>query len=357
MRVAVNWYNQGLRVIRLALFLMAAAPAVFAQGKWAQLAPFPEPNEEILGVPANGKLYVLAGLVSAPIWTPIGLVYEYDPATDHWTKKKPMALPAHHVALTEYHGKIYAFGGFVAPQSGPAAWVPINNSWEYDPATDTWKALAPLPSKRGSPLAAVVNDKIYVIGGATIPPGFNQTSIDMMQAQVSLGIVEEYDPSANTWRERAPMPTARNHAAIGVVNGKIYVIGGRVGAAFIALATDVSVVEVYDPATNTWGPPLARMPTARSALAAGAYNGRIYVAGGEIQDPHMMATFRTVEAYDPARNAWTELPPLPVSRHGLAGGIIGTRFYVVGGDVQSSGTGVHVSTAENDVFDLSTLGK
>ena len=64
-----------------------------------------------------------------------------------------------------------------------------------------------------------------------------------------------------------------------------------------------------------------------------------------------------VEAFDPARNAWTELPSLPVSRHGLAGGIIGTRFYVVGGDVQSSGTGVHVSTAENDAFDLSALDK
>jgi N-acetylneuraminic acid mutarotase len=357
MRFAMDWDSRRLRVIRLALLLIAAAPAAFAQAKWAQLAPFPEPNEEILGVPANGKLYVLAGLVSAPIWTPIGLVYEYDPATDHWTKKKPMALPAHHVALTEYHGKIYAFGGFVAPQSGPAAWVPINNSWEYDPVADTWKALAPLPTKRGSPVAAVVNDKIYVIGGATTPPGSHQTSIDQMQAQVCLGTVEEYDPATNTWRDRTPMPTPRNHAAIGVVNGKIYVIGGRTGAAFIGLASDVSVVEEYDPATNTWGPPRARMPTARSALAAGVYNGRIYVAGGEFQDPQMMATFRAVEAYDPARNAWTTIPSLPVSRHGLAGGMIGSRFYVVGGDVQSSGTGVHVSTAEHDEMDLSVFDK
>ena len=99
------------------------------------------------------------------------------------------------------------------------------------------------------------------------------------------------------------------------------------------------------------------MPTARSALAAGVYNSRIFVAGGEFQDPQMMATFRAVEAYDPARNAWTTIPSLPVSRHGLAGGIIGNRFYVVGGDVQSSGTGVHVSTAEHDAFDLSTLDK
>jgi hypothetical protein len=37
--------------------------------------------------------------------------------------------------------------------------------------------------------------------------------------------------------------------------------------------------------------------------------------------------------------------------------MIGSRFYVVGGDVQSSGTGVHVSTAEHDSMDLSVFDK
>jgi len=64
-------------------------------------------------------MYVFAGL--APGWKPLGMVYEYDPATNSWTKKKPMALPSHHVAFTEYRGKIYAFGGFVPPESGPPA--------------------------------------------------------------------------------------------------------------------------------------------------------------------------------------------------------------------------------------------
>ena len=41
-------------------------------------------------------MYVFAGLVSAPVWLPVGMVYEYDPAANTWTKKKPMALPAHH---------------------------------------------------------------------------------------------------------------------------------------------------------------------------------------------------------------------------------------------------------------------
>lgn len=337
-----------IQLVVLIVGSLFAIPAVKAQGKWEKLAPFPEPAEEILGAAAGGKMYVFAGL--APIWKPMGLVYEYDPETDHWTKKKPMALPSHHVALTEYHGKIYAFGGFVYPQSGPPAWVPINNSWEYDPAADTWKALAPMPMKRGSPVAVTVGDKIYVIGGAGNIPGSTETKIDQTTPQMVFGNVEEYDPAKNTWRERSPMPTPRNHTAAGVIGGKIYVVGGRVGAAFIGLASDISVVEEYDPATDKWGAPRARMPTARSALGAGVYGGKMYVAGGEYQDPHMMATFRALEAYDPAANTWSVMPPMPVSRHGLAAGVIGNRLILVGGDVQSSGTGVAVSTSEVDAF-------
>jgi N-acetylneuraminic acid mutarotase len=335
-----------IAVVGLAL----AMPAANAQGKWVKLAPFPQPAEEISGAAAGGKMYVFAGL--APVWKPVGMVYEYDPAADSWTKKKPMALPSHHVAFTEYHGKIYAFGGFVPPESGPPAWVPINNAWEYDPATDTWKALAPMPSKRGSALAAVVDNKIYVIGGASTIPGSKETAVFPTHPHMSVGRVEEYDPAANSWRERSAMPTPRNHAAIGVVNGKIYVIGGRVGAAFIGYASDISVVEEYDPATDQWSGPRARMPIARSAIGAGVYGGRIYVAGGEYQDPHMMATFRAVEGYDPASNTWTEMPPMPVSRHGLAVGVIGNRLHVVSGDVQSAGTGVEVSTGEHDAFEF-----
>ncbi len=335
--------------LALAMTACVLAPRVAnAQAKWEKLAPFPEPAEEILGAAANGKMYVFAGLI--PVWHPKGLVYEYDPATNQWTKKKPMALPSHHVAFTEYHGKIYAFGGFVYPPSGPPAWVPIDNAWEYDPVNDTWKALAPMPIKRGSPVAVAVGNKIYVIGGAALLPGSTEIAVSPNVPQMSVGNVEEYDPETNTWRERSPMPTPRNHAAIGAVNGKIYVIGGRVGAAFISAASDVSVVEEYDPATDKWSAPRSRMPTTRSALGYGVYDGRIYVAGGEFQDPHMMATFRTVEAYEPASNSWSIMPSMPVSRHGLAAGVVGNRFIVVGGDVQSAGSGIEVSTAEVDAL-------
>lgn len=333
-------------------FLMMNAPAMAeAPGKWVKRAPFPEPSEELVGMSAGGKFFVFGGL--GPGWIPQGLVYQYDPAADKWMKKKPMALPAHHVAFTELNGKFYAFGGFVPPESGPPAWVPINKAWEYDPSNDSWRALAPMSSKRGSAVAATVNGKIYVIGGAAPHPGSSETALYPARPHRSVDTVEEYDPQTNSWSVRSSMPTARNHAAIGVVNNKIYVIGGRLGSAFIFTASNTNVVEEYDPATDQWGLVKARMPTERSGGTWGVYNGRIYVAGGEHQDSRLMAAFRALEAYDPATNSWSELPMMPMPRHGLAGAIVGNRLHLASGDIQSAGiTGMHVVTESHDAFEF-----
>lgn len=336
----------------IALLMMITPAQAGPSGKWIKGAPFPEPSEELVGASAGGKFYVFGGL--GPGWIPQGLVYEYDPSADKWTKKQAMALPSHHVAITELEGKFYAFGGFVPPEAGPPAWVPINNAWEYNPATDRWRALAPMPSKRGAAVAAVVNGKIYVIGGAAVHPGSNESALQPGKPHRSVGTVEEYDPKTDSWSQRSPMPTARNHAAIGAVNDKIYVIGGRLGSAFIFTASNTNVVEEYDPSSDQWGLVGNRMPTQRSGGAWAVHKGRIYVAGGEHQDNHLLAAFRALEAYDPATNSWEELPKMPMPRHGLAGAVIGDRLHLVSGDVQSAGiTGMRMVTEAHDIFELS----
>ena len=135
-------------------------------GRWTRLAPVPETSEERNGVVANGKLYLFGGNPVGLTGTPPGSVFEYDPAGDKWTKKKNMPLAAHHVAVAENGGKIYVFGGGVQKQAGGGAYVPANNAWEYDPAADSWKALAAMPTPRLSAVAVAASGKIYVMGGA-----------------------------------------------------------------------------------------------------------------------------------------------------------------------------------------------
>lgn len=318
---------------------------------WTVLAPFPDPSEEVLGAVAGGKVYVFCGL--APGWKPKALVYEYDPAANQWTKKKPMALPSHHVAFAALNDKIYAFGGFKYPESGPPGWEPIDNAWEYDPASDSWKALAPMPTKRGAAGAAVAGGKIYVVGGASSLHGMHENGIHPRRAHEVLATVEEYDPATNTWSARRPLLVPRNHHAVVGVDDKIYAIGGRIGTAFISGGSNnIDLVEIYDPAKDAWSMG-EKMPTRRSAIGAGVYNGRIVVPGGEFQDRSELAAFRAVEAYDTKLNSWQILPSMPHPRHGLAVGVVGNRLYAVSGDGQSAASGIeHSAVPFNEALQL-----
>jgi len=307
-----------------------------------------------------------------------GANYEYDPATDKWTKKASMPRKAHHAALASYRGKIYVFGGFVPPENTNVplggAWQPIDNAWEYDPAADSWRSLAPLPGTRGSAVAVEAGGKIYVIGGATTVEGSREPWTMSSGAATSpqsvspfftffgparvLATNDVYDPATNKWETRRPMSEPRNHAFAAAVNGKIYVIGGRTGTAYIMTATNTNVVEEYDPATDRWGGPLQRMPTARSGGGSGTDGRMIYCAGGEVATTQLTGAFRAVEAFDPAANTWTTLPSMPIPRHGVAAAVIGNEFHLVSGMLQTAGAltfldpQLQTYTAVHDVLDL-----
>jgi N-acetylneuraminic acid mutarotase len=352
--------QRGTAVLAVIAILVSATAALAQKptSPWSKGAPFPEPDEELYGVAANGKLYVIGGWGHGKAR---GATYEYDPATDKWTKKKPMPRPAHHAALAAANGKIYVVGGFVAPQQTTVptggAWEPIDDVSEYDPATDSWKSLAPLPGKRGSAVAVEVGGKIYAIGGVTTVEGSKDPFFTFMGPARVLSTNDVYDPATNRWESRRPMAVPRNHAFAAAVNGKIYVIGGRTGHGFILSATNTDVVEEYTPVADMWILK-ERMPTPRSGGGWGTDGRRIYVAGGEVTTKEVVGAFRAVEAYEPAINSWLILPSMPMPRHGVAGAVIGNRFHLVSGMMQSAGAMVFLDptlathTAMHDVLEL-----
>jgi N-acetylneuraminic acid mutarotase len=334
----------------LAAICTTPAAAQAPQGPWLTLAALPAPSAMVLGATANGKMYVFTAVTPSE---PRALVYEYDPAANTWTRKKPMPLPSHHVAFTTLNDKIYGFGGFKAPASGPSASELIDNAWEYDPAADTWKALAPVPSKRGAASAAVLNGRIYVTGGVTNLPGVKENGIDPAPYAV-VATVDVYDPATDTWSSVRPLLLARNQHASAATGGKIYVIGGRVSSAFIETSNNVDLVEAYDPATDRWSARM-RMPTARSAIAAGVYGSFIIVPGGAMQGQRAAGAFDKVEAYDTAGDTWQILPAMPHQRQDLAVGVIGNRLYAVGGSFEQSIGNIGILLSVVDVNEALTL--
>src|ERR1700686_2736927 len=348
-----------IAAVMASLVVATAAMAQMPTSPWKKGAPFPEPDEELYGVAANGKMYVIGGWDDG---NARGVNYEYNPATDRWTKKTPMPRAAHHAALAAANGKIYVMGGFVPPKDSAiplgAAWQPIDNAWEYDPAADSWKSLPPLPGKRGAALAAEAGGKIYVMGGATTVDGSNDPFFTFFGPSKVLATNDVYDPAKNKWESRTPMSVARNHAFGAAVNGKIYVIGGRTGHAFILSATNTDVVEEYNPVSNSWSAPKERMPTPRSGGAWGTDGRRIFVAGGEVTTTELVGAFKAIEAYDVVTNSWMTLPSMPMPRHGVAGAVIGNRFHLVSGMVQSAGVltfldpKLETHTGNHDILEL-----
>jgi N-acetylneuraminic acid mutarotase len=328
-------------VVATVLALLSVTARAQTQGHWVKLAPVPRTAEEYQIAAANGKIYLIGGNENPGTGSGIvslGLVQEYDPTTDKWTKKKDIPFLSNHMAAAEYRGKIYLFGG-VEELGGGKGEMPIAKSWEYDPAADSWKALAAMPTARTAASAVEVGGKIYVIGGTSVHPGMNVVPITGNTPHQALGTNEAYDPATDRWETRQMMPTARNHTAIGAVDGKIYVIGGRAGASGLGQAAPVNITEVYDPATDTWGVPRAKMPTNRDGFGWTTYKGKIYVAGGQAQDLWFNGVFAAFEAYDPATNSWALLPPVNIPRHGLNLAAIGNRIYVMGGHIANGPAG------------------
>jgi N-acetylneuraminic acid mutarotase len=137
---------------------------------------------------------------------------------------------------------------------------------------------------------------------------------------VSIGAAGTALAQYGLWENRAPMPTARYGAAAGVIDGKLYVAGGWNGA------SNLTTLEVYDPATDTWTTK-APMPTARNDVGGAVIDGKFYVVGGGTSNQK----YSNLEVYDPATDTWTTKAPMAAPRSSPAVGVIDGKLYVAGG--------------------------
>ncbi len=284
---------------------------------WSMGAAMPLPRSEHAVAELNGKIWVLGGY--PPGRLPSNLVQVYDPATSRWSLGPALPQPIHHTHVAAAGGKLYVLGGEIEGASTGKPEVFVANVWMHDPAVGGWVARAPMPTPRGGGGKAVIDGKIYVAGGR--PPGG--------------AAFEVYDPATDTWEKLPDMPTQRNHLAMVVIDGKIIVAGGRTGPG--AMAERVDAVEIYDPKTRRWsrGAPL---PAPRGGITGAAHAGCMFVFGGEGERTHVLGLTPTTYGYDPRVDRWTRLPDLPIAVHGLKGSaVIGGRIVLPGGDITLGG--------------------
>lgn len=269
-----------------------------------------EPRQELAAAELGGKIYAVGGLAGRANANEI-----YDPVSDHWSLGADLLTTTDHAWAVALDGFLYVGGGS------------SNRVFTYDPAADAWTEVASSAYVHGgTPAAAVLDGRILVAGG---------TGGGMIGNEV-----ETYDPLTDQWSSLAPMSCARNHTAGGVIGGKLYVAGGRPG--------NQSCLEVYDPDADNWTVK-APLPTGRSGVAGAVVADCLYIFGGEGNSTDPNGIFHEVEAYDPATDEWTQLPPMQTGRHGIYAAVLGNVVYLPGG-ANHQGLGV-TGVNEAYVFD------
>ncbi len=191
-----------------------------------------------------------------------------------------------------------------------------------------------MPSPRYSLTAAVVDGKIYAIGGRD-------------ENDNAANSVFEFNPDSNSWRTRTNMLTERGFLAAAAVGGKIYAIGGSKYNDDTRRWEVLDVVEVFNPNTDSWIR-VSDMTTPRDKFAATAIGGNIYSIGGDDGNNELAA----LEVYNAIDDFWSRWSDMSTARNGLSVAAVGGKIYAIGGYRR----GVLATVEEYDPPDFDTDG-
>ena len=233
-------------------------------------------------------------------------VMAFAETAEQWVTKASMSTPRKYFKTAVIDGKIYVIGG-----ANNYYILPIE---EYNPALDKWTTLSALHYGRDSFQTVVVDGEIFAIGG--------------FQSSVT---AEKFNPKTNKWADISSMSEGRKDFCAEVVDGKIYVMGGRdVTNDYYSLSS----VEQYDPKTDKWTKE-ASMSTPRTQFQTKVINGKIYAIGGKTNQGSETAPLNSVERYDPETNKWTTISQMSDGRYDFQTVVINGKIYAIGGNINT----------------------
>ena len=279
----------------------------------------PTARHENAFVEAGGLFYLLGGRGERP-------VNMYDPQTQRWSSGPAPPFQMHHVQAVTYDGDIYVVGAWSDdyPRENGLSHVYI-----YDTDRDEWRQGAPIPPgrRRGAAGAVVREGTIYVVGGIVGGHGPHATAVPWFDA---------FDPETGEWtalRDR-PAPHARDHFQAALVNDKLVVLGGRDSGVEGFIDSTLSAVDVYDFQAGRWSTwDDAPLPTERAGCTATVRGDEVIVTGGE----GFGQTWGQTEALNVKTREWRSLGRLNQSRHGTQMFLYQDQLYIAAGSGDQGG--------------------
>jgi N-acetylneuraminic acid mutarotase len=284
---------------------------------WSTVAPNPVAMAEGQAITVAGKLYVFGGYATTnPSWQATAQLEAFDPSTNTWQQLASAPARLSEAAVATDGTNIYVAGGYVTDSSGQQSFA-TTSTWSYDTITNTWSSFVPLPEARGVGAMVLLNNQLHYIGGS-----------DINRNDCTDHWVLDLTSASPQWVASTPLPVGRNRFGAAVLEGKVYVVGGQTG--FDNNAIPRADVFVWDPQNPAAWTTAASLPLARSHLGAAVFTmgDHLVVAGGDSSPGNILDN---VTAYDPTSNAWTDLTPLPQARLAVAAGAIGDQLIVTDG--------------------------
>ena len=224
------------------------------RGSWEVRADIPYRVQEIYPALHQGRIYLAGGLSPDVEPADQGIsdrVYVYDPAADEWSQGPSLPEPRHHPYLVSTGSELFSIGGFTAANGG--RWSASTDILRLDESAGAWVKVADLLIPQSETVAAHIDERIYVASGRA-PTGTanaewnDQGDIDSLQIFDPATLDVSFGPSASV---------RRNSAAGAVIDGKLYVVGGRV-----VNGGNRTTNEVFDPRRGS-GLRWLRCPTHR----------------------------------------------------------------------------------------------
>ncbi len=183
-------------------------------GSWIQKASMPTPRHDLQAVAVGGKIYAISGAG----YLTVDAVEIYDVETDTWTPGPPIPTKRGWLGADLLDNKIYVAGGKTIrtseekESSGDDTHFKIRDALEVlDLETRTWSALEPLSEPRAGVSVTACGGKIYAIDG---------------KGDDYSDVTEIYDIESGAWSSDTPLPGKCAWLDAAVVDERIFVVGG-----------------------------------------------------------------------------------------------------------------------------------
>lgn len=328
--------RRSLDIIKDYFYVRSLHPQ-FMKLRWEPVEDGPIERVEPACAQVQDKLYVMGGYHSLD--KVVSTIDVIDLSTGKWIEHRPMPayIPQTHQGVDCEDGRfIYHVAGQRGIQCSPA----VADCYVYDIVRNQWEEFPPLPKARYAAATRLLNGRLHVVAGSRedrVTPATEHWSI----------AVKDGKAQEERWQEEPAIPLGGPHRSSAVVGDKLYVLASQHGdrppiAGDLKFTCDWKAPNetffkdsfAYNPTTKSWRR-IADMPVAvtHTEYSTLVLENLVVILGG-FTDGRMLT--HIIQVYDTKNDQWRIVGKLPWRNKGLAAGYYDGWLYMIAGQKQVS---------------------